>query len=69
MTKDFRKVAVKIMADADGGEADAVVSDWFREQDGLLRADILRDALDELQQMYDDALGDMADEYREKGAE
>mgnify|MGYP003145909362 CR=1 FL=1 len=69
MTKDFRKVAVKIMADADGGEADAVVSDWFREQNGLLRADILQDAIDDLQQMYDNAFGDMVDECREKGAE
>ena len=68
MTKDFRKTAIKVMADTDSGEADAVMSDWLKEQSGLFRADILKDALDDLQQEYQKAITIMADDYREKGA-
>ena len=39
--KDFRKVSIKVMADADSGEADAVMSEWLKGQSGVLRADIL----------------------------
>tara|TARA_R110001599_G_scaffold337896_1_gene556604 strand:+ start:90 stop:287 length:198 start_codon:yes stop_codon:yes gene_type:complete len=57
--KDFRKVSIKVMADADSGEADAVMSKWLKGQSGLLRADILQDAIGDLQVMYNEALADM----------
>ena len=37
--KDFRKVSIKVMADADSGEADAVMSEWLKGQSSVLRAD------------------------------
>lgn len=49
----------KIKADWDSGEGRAELSDAFLEEDGLLRADILKDIIHDLTEAYWDARCDM----------
>ena len=54
-----KKIAVKIVADIDSGEADAVMADWFKEENKLFKADVLQDGLGDLQRMYSETFGEL----------
>jgi len=60
-----KKIAVKIIADTDSGEAEAVMADWFKEEGKLFKADILQDGLGDLQAMYSEAFDEMNVEFEE----
>ena len=60
-----KKIAVRIIADTDSGEAEAVMADWFKEEGKLFKADILQDGLGDLQAMYSEAFGEMNTEFEE----
>ena len=38
-----KKIAVRIIADTESGEAEAVMADWLEEENKLFKADILQD--------------------------
>jgi hypothetical protein len=54
-----KKIAVKIVADTNGGEADAVMADWFKEETKTFKVDVLQDGLADLQKMYGKAFGEL----------
>ena len=60
-----KRVAVKIIADTDSGEAEAVMADWLKEEGKLFKADILHDGLGDLQAMYSEAFDEMNVEFEE----
>ena len=60
-----KKIAVRIIADTDSEEAEAVMADWFKEEGKLFKADILQDGLGDLFAMYSEAVDDMNAEYVE----
>ena len=60
-----KKIAVRIIADTESGEASAVVADWMEEENKLFKADILRDSVFDLQDIYNKAVDDMNAEFAE----
>tara|TARA_R100001129_G_scaffold184843_1_gene170972 strand:+ start:902 stop:1114 length:213 start_codon:yes stop_codon:yes gene_type:complete len=60
-----KKIAVKIIADTDSGEAEVVMADWFKEEGNLFKFDILQDALDALRVMSGEAYKEMHTEFEE----
>tara|TARA_R100001129_G_scaffold12379_1_gene8143 strand:+ start:353 stop:565 length:213 start_codon:yes stop_codon:yes gene_type:complete len=60
-----KKIAVRIIADTDSGEASAVVADWMEEEDKLFKADVFRDSVFDLQAIYNKAVDDMNAEFAE----
>ena len=58
----MRTTGIKILIDVDAGEADIKTSDWFESEGGLWRADVLKDVIGLLNQKYDKALQDFAEE-------
>ena len=60
-----KKIAVRIIADTDSGEAEAVMADWFKEEGNLFKFDILQDGLDALRAMSGEAFEEMNTEFEE----
>jgi hypothetical protein len=50
---------VRLRLDAWSGEGDIVVADGWEEKDALWRADVVRDWIGDLTELYSDALLDM----------
>mgnify|MGYP003116116472 FL=1 len=60
-----KRVAVKIIADTESGEAEAVMADWLKEENKLFMVDVLGDGLGDLQVMYHGSLDRMNTEFEE----
>lgn len=52
-------IAGKLIADYENGEGKLTVSKQFKEQDALLRSDILRDWLHDVENAYNEAVADL----------